>query len=406
MSKPSDTICFLIEELKSSFEYAELTMLVSGYAKVYVFVTGSVDKSKIPANVQLIELDFKDYSYLESLKSISYAPLVIWEYFTNINKGNKERTLLSIYSELSRTRFLAKKLEVHLNELGIRSGILYSFWFGMLANASTFLDGTFYKVIRAHGSDLFENRMPHNGNIPFRGYFIRKSTLVLSVSKAGTSYLRERYSRFSKKIHYSPLGTRDWGTNPSNNSDSLTLVSCAHIRNIKRIHKIAETLFYCNSNINWVHFGTVQEGDPTLKTLEANLKRLKEKKPNITVDLRGGISNEDLMKFYGNNHVSLFISLSETEGVPVSIMEAISFGIPVIATDVGGCQEIICEQTGILVAKDFDCVEVADIIDKYAIIFDKSDERRQSIKNFWLHNYEQQNNFFNFKTLLSGLYRH
>ena len=47
--------------------------------------------------------------------------------------------------------------------------------------------------------------------------------------------------------------------------------------------------------------------------------------------------------YYKNNNISLFINLSDSEGLPVSIMEAMSFGIPCVATDVGGTSEIVID---------------------------------------------------------------
>ncbi len=55
-------------------------------------------------------------------------------------------------------------------------------------------------------------------------------------------------------------------------------------------------------------------------------------------------SIDDLMLFFKENSVDLFINASITEGTPVSIMEAISCGIPIIATDVGGNPEIVSEK--------------------------------------------------------------
>ena len=67
----------------------------------------------------------------------------------------------------------------------------------------------------------------------------------------------------------------------------------------------------------------------------------------------GHYPNEELLRYYGSNHVDLFINTSSTEGVPVSIMEAQSFGIPVIATDTGGVKEVVTEGTGSLLPVDF-----------------------------------------------------
>ena len=50
--------------------------------------------------------------------------------------------------------------------------------------------------------------------------------------------------------------------------------------------------------------------------------------------------------------IDIFINVSSSEGLPVAIMEAISFDIPIIATNVGGTSEIVTPETGILIAPD------------------------------------------------------
>ena len=44
----------------------------------------------------------------------------------------------------------------------------------------------------------------------------------------------------------------------------------------------------------------------------------------------------------------MFVNVSESEGIPVSIMEALAAGVPVLATDVGGTSELVGENNGIL----------------------------------------------------------
>jgi len=48
----------------------------------------------------------------------------------------------------------------------------------------------------------------------------------------------------------------------------------------------------------------------------------------------------------------IFILLSKYEGLPLSILEAMRAGLPIIATDVGGVKEAVTEENGILVQVD------------------------------------------------------
>lgn len=61
------------------------------------------------------------------------------------------------------------------------------------------------------------------------------------------------------------------------------------------------------------------------------------------------------------------MNMSTVEGVPVSIMEAISFDIPVVATKVGGTPDIVIDgKSGKLVSENPTEQEVADaLLDVY-----------------------------------------
>ena len=65
------------------------------------------------------------------------------------------------------------------------------------------------------------------------------------------------------------------------------------------------------------------------------------------------LDHQLLIKKYENNEVDIVVisSISERvpEGIPVSLMEAMSYEIPVIATDCGGTKELVDGKSGILV---------------------------------------------------------
>ena len=84
----------------------------------------------------------------------------------------------------------------------------------------------------------------------------------------------------------------------------------------------------------WTHIG------------EGNLKAKIEKYcseliPQSNFKFLGQLTNAEVIDYYLSNNIDLFINTSSYEGIPVSIMEAQSFGVPVIATDVGGNTESV-----------------------------------------------------------------
>ena len=117
---------------------------------------------------------------------------------------------------------------------------------------------------------------------------------------------------------------------------------------VKRVHRILETLQQIvDINIEWTHIG----GGALKERLELDIEKLPK---NIKVNLLGELTSTDIYKLYKENSYHIFVNVSESEGIPVSIMEASSFGIPVIATNVGGVGEIVENgYNGLLLNKDF-----------------------------------------------------
>lgn len=201
-------------------------------------------------------------------------------------------------------------------------------------------------VVRYHRVDLYEYGMQnatwihrHAQFFPWRHRLAETSSLSLFVSEHGKDYFLAHWGKHSfARCEIARLGTRDHGINPSSSSpDKLVIVSCSHIAPVKRVHLIAKLVCELakHRNVDWHHFGAGE-----CSTLEQQLAICP---PNLHVRMWGHVSNRDILSFYGNTHVDLFVNLSESEGVPVSIMEAISFGIPVLATAVDGNPEVVIE---------------------------------------------------------------
>lgn len=74
------------------------------------------------------------------------------------------------------------------------------------------------------------------------------------------------------------------------------------------------------------------------------------------IHLTGRLPHDALMQMYKNGEVDAVVLPSivtddgEKEGIPVSLMEAMAYGMPVISTDTGAIPELLCEGAGILVS--------------------------------------------------------
>jgi colanic acid/amylovoran biosynthesis glycosyltransferase len=229
---------------------------------------------------------------------------------------------------------------------GSTNTVAYGFW-GMGGGlAIAWLRGVDARVVRLHGYDLYEERS-ESGYLPFRRYLLSRVDRVLAISRHGEQYLARRYGgrSLTAKIRLSRLGV------PGPESlerlavgAERIVVSCSAISDIKRVDLILEALkvlprLSTDEPVRWVHFGDGPHFD-ALRAAAAVVP------PGLTVELRGQRPNREVAEFYSRERVDVFLNASTTEGVPVSIMEAIAYDIPVVATAVGGTPEIVGSDLG------------------------------------------------------------
>lgn len=167
--------------------------------------------------------------------------------------------------------------------------------------------------------------------------------------------------------------------------NNLKIVSCSYIVSRKRINYIVEALYKINNiKIEWTHIGNGIDKNK----IEILSKKLLAKKDNIRYNFMGYLDNESIKRYLNENYFDYFVSTSEAEGLPISMMEAISFGIPVIATNVGGVSEIVNKDTGILIDPN-NCVDelVNAIYHVSSMPYDEKIELRKSCRENWEINY-------------------
>ncbi|MDD5597169.1 MAG: glycosyltransferase [Victivallaceae bacterium] len=261
---------------------------------------------------------------------------------------------------------------------------IYSYWgnhFGVFVNGiSMYAKQNNFKIIaRLHGYDLYAERAGYK-HLPFQNILLKICNKVYPCSIMGKSYLQNEYPQYSNKISYAHLGVKVQKIINQESTDGLfRIVSCSRVVSEKRIELIVAALFKVKRNTVWTHIGD----GPEIEYILQICKKLPE---NISIIFKGNLSNDKVLEYYRDNPVDLFINVSSSEGIPVSIMEAMSFGIPTIATDVGGTSELVNEQTGLLIEKSFKLTTLAEILDNF---FPKL--KRSQIANYQKQFFSQEN---------------
>ncbi|WP_404475516.1 glycosyltransferase [Microbacterium aerolatum] len=241
--------------------------------------------------------------------------------------------------------------------------VAYGFWAMGGGLGVPWLRGVRSRVVRVHRYDLYEDQAI-GGYLPFRPFLFARADRILAISADAEDYLRRNHPETTGKVALSRLGAFGPDEAPERDPDGLTTIaSCSSVIEVKRVSLILDSLRVLASQdpsrkLRWVHFG---DGVlmPELRIAVANLP------DGLSVELRGQVPNSEIAAFYASGEVDAFVNLSTSEGVPVSIMEAIASGIPVLATAVGGTPEIVGAElrTGELVDRAVDPATVAERLD-------------------------------------------
>lgn len=227
-----------------------------------------------------------------------------------------------------------------------KKALIYSYWGDKSALLIPFLKEKYgcKCVARFHRVDLYEEAC--GGYKPFRKWLFESLDVAMPISDDGKRYLEERYGKDAPKtIEVHRLGVLDRGLNPPAEGNVFQIVSCSNIVPVKRVAFLAEVIGGLGFNVRWTHIGD----GPLRAEVEAVVAKFPE---NVEGVLLGAMPNAQVLEYYSRHHVDLFINVSESEGVPVSIMEALSFGIPVMATNSGGVSEIVDDSVGKLFSID------------------------------------------------------
>ena len=350
----------------------------------------------LPKNCSVVKLKLEKHTTLNFREILNCFYIVFSDFFEYPSKIN---FLKAFRNNLALIKYLTIKAKKISKQSSIFQSpiIVYAYWADNLLTTACIMK-QLYKpckiVSRAHGFEIFEEQTKYHV-VPFRKFQSRFSDKIFADSKKGYSHLLQKHP-LSNIFTSSYVGTIDNGMAVFNENKMFTIITCSHIRNVKRLHLMSDILEHISFPIIWNVIGIGSD----FELVKLNNSKLPK---HIVINYIGNLTNKEVLNFYKTHHANLFISLSYSEGLPVSMMEALSFGIPIMSTDVGGCIEICNDNTGILIPKDFDAKKVADRITEFKNSKKNNLEFRNQCKDYWKINFNAETNYSHFSKEIASI---
>jgi glycosyltransferase involved in cell wall biosynthesis len=394
--------------LREPFLETELKHHAQHFDKIYLLVPKLAKTQnhhfnfELPKNVIVAQFEYT-IGFWERLKGLGYifSP-TFWKEISIIKNTYQlkinQNILKTLFSALIRADYFAKQLKKFLksNRIPFNRTTCYTYW----CNEYSLGIGNLrkrYKIAgaftRLHNWDLYFERAPDN-YLPLRSRMFQRLDGVFPVSEQTKQYILKKIPFVKEeKLLVSYLGVEKEGeVRLEKKNKTLKILSLAFLGKIKRIDLLVSALEQLEDfNVEWHHIG---EGNDHLDIKQYAFNRLFNKS-NIKYVLTGDIPKKQVYAYLRKEHFDVLINTSSYEGIPVSMMEAMSFSIPVIGTNVGGVSEIIEDgKNGFLLSAN---PEAAEIIERLSQLYhlDEKDylNLRSNAYQTWQNKFNADNNY-------------
>ncbi len=384
---------------------------------------------KLSENFENIEIIFQKNFSNESILDKKLKNIKINKEFANQTKLTKYFTILIkniIFDKMFWKEFFYilfkknffKKLKMSLNEI-ILSYILYNYLKGRKYKSnkkifysfwSNFTLLTFSKlkknlensvfISRALGSDL-NGYIKNDNYVPYKKNKFSNLDKIILLGEYQRKML-DNLNLNSDNIKVCPLGVFKQ-KNKIENIDinqKLVFLSCGNLIEIKNHFLMIDFLERVSKKINnKVEFILIGDGH-----LKENIKRRLNNLNNL-IDFKFYNYVENLVEFISANKINFFLNFSSQEGMAFTIMESMSCGIPVVASDIDSNKYLV-NNNGYLFDLENYNNSINEVIDQ--IIFDikKSEPYLNKSKksyNFINNNLHNEKCFNKFKEVINNI---
>jgi len=376
------------------FLEVELKYLLNHYRRVVIVPREkSGKKRKIDPRIEIIDIPQIKYENIYSI-FVSFASFFFWKetFSTKMIYKNIRRIKSQILIYGRATNIYKSLLRKDLMK---SDTLFYSYWLstGALALAMLKQKNLGIPVIaRAHRHDIYEEENKYNF-LPFRSFIFNNLDQIFPIAEHGKKYFIDRYALPSTQMRVARLGVVAQGVIAKQSEDKnlLHLLSCSNLLPVKRIGLLIQAFYQFGKEqnkyrIKWDHIGDGPESN--------KLKKLILELPgNISATFLGYQTPDEINLYYQSNTIDLLVNVSNSEGIPVTMMEAQSFSVPVMATNVGGVSEIVSNDNGYLLSANPTPKEISHKL--HQIFDDKNDlkEKKIASKRMWKTHYDAESNY-------------
>lgn len=362
--------------IHENYIFNELPHLSRTFKKVLVIpheeFNYKATENRLPkeyGNIELVEINhhLPALSAATRVKFVWYAALLlISEIITSRERAKHLRSFKALLGQLRHLTHAAYTLEKVLAQRGMtaRNTVIYHYWFhrGMIISAllnKHFSHQKFRNVSRAHSLDLYHKdwNTIYRGEplfLPFEQTRWQTVDQLYTITQHGYHHVTRVFPQYKSKVSIARLGVPDPGKPARTfNTGRKVIITCSLLNGNKRMFLLPDILRHVQCEVDWYHFG---HGSDAAK--EEIREKMKQCVADSKVHFMGLVPNTRIQAFYREQPIDLIVNLSEAEGLPVALMEAASFGVPMLATATVGNPEIVNNENGIVIPIQFDAQAV------------------------------------------------
>lgn len=271
---------------------------------------------------------------------------------------------------------MTRYLEKCLRQNDPANTVLYSYWLSFDAAAVAKMKRKYpqvYALARAHA---YEIQLERNACNPYlmKNLICKNLDKVVFISQNAKegfcSYYKEPFPNAS--VAYLGSDRENSGFVARGKKETLTVLTCSSILPVKRLDRMISALEkWQECPIRWIHIGDGPDGEMIRTMAEEKLTE----NPLVSYEFLGYMENRQVHQFLADSSIDVFVNCSRTEGVPVSIMEAMSVGLPVIAPRMFGIPELVRDGCGLLFEQSEDEKNLLEAMKTFAIMCKEEREK-------------------------------